>query len=97
MNTITVRDLVNYFAECDNLRNIAGKECSWDINYPENRFEISWGKVYELMEPENTSFYPFDKNKSISISDKGLVKLVSSEGIEDFFTFTKTLTPRDFQ
>jgi hypothetical protein len=49
------------------------------------------------MEAENTSYYPFEKNKSISVSDKGLVKLVSEDGIEDFFSFTKTLTLRDFQ
>jgi len=97
MKTITVQELTNFFAECDSMRITNGAECSFDINYPKNRFEIRWGRNYETMEHEFEEFFPFNKNQKIEVSDKGVVKLIAEGGSNYYFTFTKTLTLRDFQ
>lgn len=97
MNTIPVRELINFFAECDNLRMSNGVNCSFDINYSESRFEIRWGRNYETMEHEFEELFPFVLNQNIEISDKGVVKLITDSNSPLYFTFTKTLTLRDFR
>lgn len=97
MKTYSVQDLTNYFAECDNLRLSNGSDCSFDINYPESRFEIRWGRNYETMEHEFEELFPFVLNQKIEITDKGVVKLITDNNSSRYFTFTKNLTPRDFQ
>jgi len=97
MKTIPVRELINFFAECDNLRMAHGNDCSFDINYPENRFEIRWGKNYDTMEHESEELFPFVLNQKIEVSDKGVVKLITDNNTPLYFIFTKTLTRRDFE
>jgi hypothetical protein len=97
MNTIPGRELINFFAECDNLRMSNGTDCSFDINYPDDRFEIRWGRNYETMEHEFEELFPFVLNQNIEISDKGVVKLITNNNSPLYFTFTKTLTLRDFR
>lgn len=97
METITIRELINFFGECDDLRMSSGEHCSFDINYPKNQFEISWGRNYELMDHDHLEVFPFDNNQNIPITDKGVVTLNTNDNIKLFFVFTKTLTMRDFR
>ena len=97
MKTITFHELLNFFAECDSVRIVNGTSCSFDINYPENRVEIRWGRNYETWEHEFEEFFPFNKNQNIEISNDGVVKLICEDNTHRYFFFTKTLTLRDFQ
>jgi hypothetical protein len=90
MKVITVQELINYFAECNNIVTGTGILCSsFDINYEKNRFEITSRSGMDK--------FPFDKNKEIRISNKGEVALTDELGYVTSFFFTKTLTPRDFE
>jgi hypothetical protein len=90
MKIITVQELINYFAECDNIITGSGNLCtSFDINYEKNCFEIT--------SRGGTDKFPFDKNEEIPITNKGVVMLTDEYDYDTSFFFTKTLTPRDFQ
>jgi hypothetical protein len=90
MKIITVQELINYFAECNNIITGCGNLCSsFDINYEKNRFEITSRSGMDK--------FPFENNKEIPITNKGVVMLTDEYGYDTSFFFTKTLTPRDFE
>lgn len=91
---IPLTELIDFFGECTDVRFLDGEPCSFEIDYESDCITLIWNKNLSI---PNLLVLPFDKNKTVSIDDKGVVELFDNEGFSYDIIFTKTLTLRDFR